>query len=173
MRVLCAAMLLLIVATSTVSARVLKFRGAPAVDEKKGLTVKSAEGGQQVHIASSRYGFRLAVPYSESWQVRSDKRLLLQASDENHEIAIQRWTAHASGVQDYLAAILKEPPLTAGGIEYRFYFSFPIQVQHPQMLQIEGRIIAAYQMRVPNPPQPLADRDKWRWYCWTINAHYS
>jgi hypothetical protein len=76
-------------AASSESTLLLQFKGKYVSDRKSGLSMEGAKEQGIAMISSVDYNFGLAVPYSENWELRSDKQYIFFASNGVLNVSVE------------------------------------------------------------------------------------
>ena len=87
----------------------LSFSGYPILEGQGGLTVVHDEPREHLFVSSRPHNYWLALPYSETWEFVTGKKLPLEARDGVYDVAIEILEARRETEAEFLRNGLQDP----------------------------------------------------------------
>jgi len=126
-------------------------------DETSGLIITRGDGKLLIGVRSVKYRFDISLPHSDTWEINSNPRKALLASDnENgHIVSVMVRNSPRISAQDYLQeqidVIRRQDPGT---------------IENQEISTVNGRYILKYRYQPEKAPASLGPGYSWRNY-WT------
>ncbi len=137
--------------------RTLEFKGEALFEKRTGLVVMPDRERDNLVISSELHHFFLVLPYSETWRIRTGKKLPLEAIDETHMVTIRVVPRREEDERAHLVGILQS--LSNSG---------QVGIRSVEFLESHGRVLLRYRAQPGRLPEDFRQRDPWFWNYWAV-----